>query len=60
MSNSKIAIIYEIHEALKKLGVQNKHTIEYVFSLSDEQKIKVNVDNEYFGIWDANKKTFVD
>ena len=48
--------IEKIIKALKKLGISGKATFEYI----NHDRIKVNVNGEYFGIWDAEKKTFVD
>lgn len=48
--------INDIMNALKALGVKGTVTVEYIAP----DRIKVEVNGEYFGIWDAVKKTFVD
>lgn len=56
----------EIRIALHRLGVSKKAKITFApisynsRCTSDIDRIKVIVDGEYFGIWDANGKTFVD
>lgn len=46
----------EIMKALKELGVDGLATSQWVAP----DRIAVYVDDEYFGIWDINRKTFVD
>lgn len=46
----------EIHDALKILGV----TGEVKLTAITIDRIAVYVNDEYFGIWDTEKKTFVD
>lgn len=46
----------ELHEALTKLGVTGTVTTEWITT----DRILVHVDDEYFGIWDTVRKTFVD
>lgn len=48
--------INDILGALDALGVKGTVTVEYIVP----DRIKVIVNGEYFGIWDAKKKTFVD
>ena len=43
-------------EALKKLGVKGHITTKWI----TKDRIAVYVDNEYFGIWDTVRQTFVD
>lgn len=52
----KNSTIEKILEALKKIGISGKATFEYI----THDRIKVNVNGDYFGIWDAQKETFVD
>lgn len=53
----KDIIIKEITTALEILGVTGKITLR---PITDLDRIEVTVNGEYFGIWDAVKKTFVD
>ena len=46
----------EIMTALEKLGVNGNITTKVV----TPGRIIVYVNNEYFGMWDTHKKTFVD
>lgn len=46
----------EIKIALEKLGIKGNITIRYI----SIDRYEVFVNNKHFGIWDANKKTFVD
>lgn len=46
----------ELHEALNTLGVKGTITTNQITT----DRIAVYVDGEYFGIWDTNRKTFVD
>ena len=48
--------ITEILKGLKALGVKGRARIEYI----THDRIKVFVNGEYIGIWDAKRKTFVD
>ena len=47
----------ELYEALEKLGVKGDHIIVNWIATD---RIAVYIDGEYFGIWDTNRKTFVD
>lgn len=49
----------EIKIALHKLGVSKKAHIGYEPNAYRDH-IKVTVDGEYYGVWDAVRKTFVD
>lgn len=46
----------ELFEALVKLGTKGKVTTKQITT----DRIAVYVNGEYFGIWDTNRKTFVD
>ena len=46
----------EIHKALEILGAEGEITMTPI----TYDRIVVYVDGEYFGIWDTEKKTFVD
>ena len=46
----------EIKEALNKLGAKGHITTKWITT----DRIAVYVDDEYFGIWDTVRKTFVD
>lgn len=46
----------EIKEALDKLGVNGTFSAKWIAS----DRIAIYVNNEYFGIWDMVRKTFVD
>lgn len=48
--------VSRIKRALTAFGVAGKATAEYI----SEDRIKVSVNGEYFGLWDAEKNTFVD
>ena len=48
--------ITNIRTALHTFGCKGKATIEYIAA----DRVRVSVNGEYFGIWDAEKKTFVD
>lgn len=48
--------INNIRNALKKLGCTGKAAVEYV----NADRVRVSVNGEYFGLWDAEKNTFVD
>lgn len=45
-----------IRTALRTLGVKGSATLEYI----QADRVKVTVNGEYFGLWDAEKRTFVD
>lgn len=47
----------EVLEALDKLGVKGGKIIIHWFT---DDRAAVYIDDEYFAIWDAVKKTFVD
>lgn len=46
----------EINKALEILGVTGKATFRYI----THDRVEVMINGEYFGIWDATRKTFVD
>ena len=46
----------DIREALNKLEVKGHITTKWI----TKDRIAVYVDDEYFGIWDITRKTFVD
>lgn len=46
----------EIRKALKQLGVTGTMSTRWV----TEDRIAVDIDGDYFGIWDTVRKTFVD
>ena len=46
----------EIKAALEALGVTGKATFRYI----THDRVEVMVNGEYFGIWDAIRKTFVE
>ena len=46
----------ELILALCTLGITGSVTVQYI----SEGRIKVHVNDEYFGIWDEARKTFVD
>ena len=45
-----------IYNALKTLGVNGTVNCRHI----TYDRVLVTVDGEYFGIWDSEKKTFVD
>ena len=47
----------ELFEALDKLGVKG---VKIIVNWITDDRIAVFIDDEYFGIWDTVKKTFVD
>ena len=52
----------EVRKALEALGYDlDKHTYRVVVrpNLCPSQR-EVQLDNKYFGVWDTNRKTFVD
>lgn len=46
----------ELLEALTKLGIKGTVTTKWI----TKDRIVVYIDDEYFGIWDTIRKTFVD
>jgi hypothetical protein len=46
----------ELYNALNTLGVKGTITTKQI----TPDRIAVYVDSEYFGIWDTDRKTFVD
>lgn len=52
----KVKSMKEILKALNKLGVVGSPEIKEIST----GRIAVYIDNEYFGIWDVERKTFVD
>lgn len=46
----------DIMQGLKALGIVGKVTIIVI----SYRRVKVYVDEEYIGIWDADRRTFVD
>lgn len=48
--------VTNIRTALQAYGCKGKASLEYIA----HDRIKVSVNGEYFGIWDAEKNTFVD
>lgn len=52
----KNSTIDEILAALKTLGVEGKITL----TPAAYNRIEVKINEEYFGIWDILRKTFVD
>lgn len=46
----------ELHKALKSLGLKGKVQV----SILSPGRAAVFIETEYFGIWDAARKTFVD
>lgn len=47
---------HNIITALRSLGIRGKARIEYVSS----DRVSVSLNGEYFGLWDAERNTFVD
>lgn len=45
-----------IRTALRTLGVKGSATLEYLTA----DRVRVTVNGEYFGLWDSEKRTFVD
>ncbi len=45
-----------IKKALNTFGIHGKAQLRYIA----DDRVLVNVNGEYFGIWDAEKNTFVD
>ena len=58
MNNAKKAID-GVKEALKKLGVHGHVRIEEI-APKDASRLTVYVNDNYFGIYDTEKHTFVD
>lgn len=56
MEERKEKRMKEIMKALRTLGISGIVTIKQITF----DRYTVYVDNEYFGIWDTNRKTFVD
>lgn len=56
----KEEIYTEIHEALKELGFNKKESDRVEIKSIDENRHEVNINGDYFGVWDSNRKTFVD
>ena len=48
--------VNNIRTALQAYGCKGKAHLEYI----TDDRIKVSVNGEYFGIWYAEKNTFVD
>lgn len=48
--------INNIRTALRTFGCEGKAQLAYIA----EDRVRVSVNGEYFGIWDAEKNTFVD
>ena len=46
----------EVIEALAKLGVRGNFAAKPI----TEDRIAIYIDGKYFGVWDTNRKTFVD
>lgn len=46
----------KIKEAVEAFGGRGEITFREI----DEYRYEVYVDNEYFGVWDAERETFVD
>lgn len=55
----KEEIIAEIRNAIKKLGYTKESDMLLIKSI-DEHRHEVYMNNKYFGIWDSERKTFVD
>lgn len=56
----KEEIYTEIHEALKELGFNKKEFDRVEIKSIDENRHKVYIYGDYFGVWDSHRKTFVD
>lgn len=48
--------VNNIKNALQALGVKGSASIRYIYA----DRVIVNLNGEYFGLWDAEKNTFVD
>lgn len=55
----KEEIIAEIRNAIKKLGYTKESDMLLIKSI-DEHRHEVYMNSKYFGIWDSERKTFVD
>lgn len=55
----KEEIIAEIRNAIKKLGYTKESDVLLIKSI-DEYRHEVYINSKYFGIWDSERKTFVD
>lgn len=55
----KEEIIAEIRNAIKKLGYKKESDVLLIKSI-DEYRHEVYINSKYFGIWDSERKTFVD
>lgn len=55
----KEEIITEIRNAVKKLGYTKESDMLLIKSI-DEHRHEVYMNSKYFGIWDSERKTFVD
>ena len=51
-----VKTIDNIRKALRVFGCEGKAQLAYIA----EDRVEVSVNGEYFGIWDAEKNTFVD
>lgn len=49
----------EIRNAIKKLGYTKESDMLLIKSI-DEHRHEVYMNSKYFGIWDSERKTFVD
>lgn len=56
LNKRKEKFMKEIKEALNKLGAEGHITTKWITT----DRIAVYLDDEYFGIWDTVRKTFVD
>lgn len=56
MEERKETMMKEIMKAIRAFGVNGTVTIKEITT----GRIAVYVNDEYFGIWDTNRKTFVD
>ena len=56
----KEEIYTEIREALKELGFNKKESDRVEIKSIDENRHEVHINSDYFGVWDSNRKTFVD
>lgn len=52
--------IARIREAHETLGIKNPYDVAVSARLISEGRVRVEVDGEYFGIWDVQRETFVD
>lgn len=56
----KKEIYMEIREALKELGFNKKESDRVEIKSIDENRHEVHINGDYFGVWDSDRKTFVD